>query len=159
MDQKYVRKSRCHWNSKVLKRIDLTKSLPKKRLQLVKEMQSFAYGSFVDNFIWWFPLLNKQESEIDLKKSMEVTLQTLESQGDCKTRGFWNWRRSQRFKIIRTFSRFNIDSKDSEKLYYEVVLFSQEGLQQIMIFHEEGDTYANEISDRVLSLCRINTSK
>jgi hypothetical protein len=36
---------------KVLKRIDLTKSLPKKRLQLVKEMQSFAYGSFVDNFI------------------------------------------------------------------------------------------------------------
>jgi hypothetical protein len=31
------------------------------------------------------------------------------------------------------------------------VLFSQEGLQQIMIFHEEGDTYANEISDRVLS--------
>jgi hypothetical protein len=35
---------------KVLKRIDLTKSLPK-TLQLVKEMQSFAYGSFVDNFI------------------------------------------------------------------------------------------------------------
>jgi hypothetical protein len=55
MDQKYVRKS---WvaieTPKVLKRIDLTKSLPKKRLQLVKEMQSFAYGSFVDNFIWWF---------------------------------------------------------------------------------------------------------
>jgi hypothetical protein len=38
------------------------------------------------------------------------------------------------------------------KSCYEVVLFSQEGgLQQIMIFHEEGDTYANEISDRVLS--------
>jgi hypothetical protein len=54
-------------------------------------------------------------------------------------------------KSYGTFSRFNIDSKDSEKLYYEV-LFSQEGgLQQIMIFHEEGDTYANEISDRVLS--------
>jgi hypothetical protein len=35
--------------------------------------------------------IHKQESEIDLKKSMEVTLQTLESQGakyDCKTRGF-----------------------------------------------------------------------
>jgi hypothetical protein len=34
---------------KVLKRIDLTKSLPKNGLQLVKEMQS--HGSFVDNFI------------------------------------------------------------------------------------------------------------
>jgi hypothetical protein len=32
----------------------------------------------------------KQESEIDLKKSMEVTLQTLElaAKYDCKTRGF-----------------------------------------------------------------------
>jgi hypothetical protein len=95
----------------------------------------------------------KQESEIDLKKSMEVTLLriTRSAKYDCKT-GFWNWRRSG-LKSYRTFSRFNIDSKDSEKLYYEVVLFSQEGgLQQIMIFHEEGDTYANEISDRVLSL-------
>jgi hypothetical protein len=49
---KYLRKS---WvaieTPKVLKRIDLTKSLPKNGLQLVKEMQSFAYGSFVDNFI------------------------------------------------------------------------------------------------------------
>jgi hypothetical protein len=72
-----------------------------------------------------------------LKKSMEVTLQTLESQGaqNMKTRGFWNWRRSHGLKSYGTFSRFNIDSKDSEKLYYEVVLFSQEGgLQQIMIF-------------------------
>jgi hypothetical protein len=88
-----------------------------------------------------------------LKKSMEVTLQTLElaAKYDCKTRGFWN-KRVSGLKSYGTFSRFNIDSKDSEKLYYEVVLFSQEGgLQQIMIFHEEGDTYANEISDRVLS--------
>jgi hypothetical protein len=31
-------------------------------------------------------------------------------------------------------------------------LFSQDGgLQQIMIVHEEGDKYANEISDRILS--------
>jgi hypothetical protein len=39
-----------------------------------------------------------------------------------------------------------------EKLYYEVVLFSQQGgLQQIMIFYEDGDSYANEIADRVMS--------
>jgi hypothetical protein len=32
------------------------------------------------------------------------------------------------------------------------LLFGQDGgLQQIMIFHEEGDSYANQISDRVLS--------
>jgi hypothetical protein len=43
-----------------------------------------------------------------------------------------------------------------KSLHYEVVLFSQEGgLQQIRIFHEEGDTYANEISDRVLSSAEL----
>jgi hypothetical protein len=70
---------------------------------------------------------------------MEVTLQTLESQGAqnmiVKQEDF-DTERSNGFKIIL---RFNVNSKSSEKLYYEVVLFSQEGgLQQIMIFHEEG---------------------
>jgi hypothetical protein len=37
-------------------------------------------------------------------------------------------------------------------LYYEALLFSQEGgLQQILLLHEEGDTYANQISERVLN--------
>jgi flagellar basal body-associated protein FliL len=142
---------------KVLKRIDLTKSLPKNGLQLVKEMQSFAYGSFVDNFYLMVSTIKyKQEAEIDLKKSMEVTLQTLESQGAqnmiVKQEDFDTKEGVSGIKSYGTFSRFNINSKSSEKLYYEVVLFSQEGgLQQIMIFHEEGDSYANEISDRVLS--------
>jgi flagellar basal body-associated protein FliL len=142
---------------KVLKRIDLMKSLPKNGLQLVKEMQSFAYGSFVDNFYLMVSTIKyKQEAEIDLKKSMEVTLQTLESQGAqnmiVKQEDFDTKEGVSGIKSYGTFSRFNINSKSSEKLYYEVVLFSQEGgLQQIMIFHEEGDSYANEISDRVLS--------
>ncbi|WP_029596649.1 hypothetical protein [Flavobacterium sp. ACAM 123] len=142
---------------KVLKRIDLTKSLPKNGLQLVKEMQSFAYGSFMDNFYLMVSTIKyKQEAEIDLKKSMEVTLQTLESQGAqnmiVKQEDFETEEGVSGIKSYGTFSRFNMDSKSSEKLYYEVVLFSQEGgLQQIMIFHEEEDSYANEIAYRVLS--------
>ena len=142
---------------KVLRRIDLTKSLPKNGLQLVKEMQSFAYGSFVDNFYLMVSTIKyKQDAEIDLKKSMEVTLQTLESQGAqnmiVKQEDFDTKEGVTGLKSYGTFSRFNVNSKSSEKLYYEIVLFSQEGgLQQIMIFHEEGDSYANEISDRVLS--------
>jgi flagellar basal body-associated protein FliL len=142
---------------RVLKRIDLTKSLPKNGLQLVKEMQSFAYGSFLDNFYLMVSTIKyKQETEIDLKKSMEVTLETLESQGAqnmiVKQEDFETEEGASGLKSYGTFSRLNVNSKSSEKLYYEVVLFSQEGgLQQIMIFHEEGDSYANEISDRVLS--------
>ena len=127
---------------KVLKRIDLTKSLPKNGLQLVKEMQSFAYGSFIDNFYLMVSTIKyKQDAEIDLKKSMEVTLQTLESQGAqnmiVKQEDFDTKEGASGIKSYGTFSRFNADSKSSEKLYYEILLFSQEGgLQQIMIFHE-----------------------
>ena len=35
---------------KVLKRVDLTKTLPKNGMALIKEMQSFAYGSVLDRF-------------------------------------------------------------------------------------------------------------
>jgi hypothetical protein len=142
---------------KVLKRIDLTKSLPKEGLQLVKEMQSFAYGSFLDNFYLMVSTIKyKQDAQIDLKKSMEVTLQTLESQGAqnmiVKQEDFDTKDGVSGLKSYGSFSRFDVNSKSSEKLYYEILLFSQEGgLQQIMLFHEEGDSYANEISDRVLS--------
>ena len=90
---------------KVLKRIDLTKSLPKNGMALIVKQEDFETPEGVTGL-----------------------------------------------KGYGTFSRINEASKSSEKLYYEIVLFSQDGgLQQIMIFHEEGDSYANEIADRVLS--------
>jgi Ca2+/Na+ antiporter len=142
---------------KVLKRVDLTKSLPKDGLALIKEMQSFAYGSMLDNFYVMVSTIKyKQEAEIDLKKSMEVTLLTLESQGAqnmiVKEEDFETNEGITGLKSYGSFSKLDKDSKSSMKLYYEVLLFKQEGgLQQIMIFHEEGDTYANDISDRILS--------
>jgi flagellar basal body-associated protein FliL len=142
----------------VLKRIDLTKSLPKNGLALIKEMNSFAYGGVTDNFYLMVSTYNyKQDSTaVDLKKSLEVTLQTLESQGAqnmvVKQEDFETKEGLTGIKGYGTFSRVNDKSIGSEKIYYEIVLFGQEGgLQQIMIFHEDDDSYANEIADRVLS--------
>lgn len=142
---------------KVLKRIDLTKSLPKEGLALVKEMQSFAYGSFTDNFYLMVSTMKyKQEVAVDLKKSIDVTIQTLEAQGAqnmiVKQEDFDTGEGISGQKAYGTFSQMNKDSKSSEKMYYEILLFGQDGgLQQIMILHKEGDTYANEISERVLN--------
>jgi hypothetical protein len=142
---------------KVLKRTDLTKQLPKEGLALVKEMQSFAYGSLIDNFYLMVSTLKyKQETQIDLKKSMEVTLQTMESQGAqnmiVKQEDYETREGITGEKAYGTFSRINPTTNDKERIYYEVLLFSQEGgLQQILILHQEGDKYANEISERVLS--------
>ena len=57
-----------------------------------------------------------------------------------------------------TFSKINPLTKTSTKIYYEILLFSQNGdLQQIIILHEEGDKYANEITDRVLNSVELKT--
>jgi hypothetical protein len=55
-------------------------------------------------------------------------------------------------RAFGTFSRINTVSKSSTKYYYEIILFNQEGgLQQIMMQHEEGDTYATKILERILN--------
>ncbi|KDN55228.1 hypothetical protein [Flavobacterium seoulense] len=142
---------------KVLKRTDLTKSLPKEGLALVKEMQSFVYGSMIDQFYLMVSTLKyKQETQVDLKKSVEVYLQTLESQGAqnmiVKQEDFETKEGITGVKAYGTFTRVNPENNDRDRMYYEVLLFAQEGgLQQILILHQEGDKYANEISERVLS--------
>ncbi|MFE3867682.1 hypothetical protein ACFX5E_06280 [Flavobacterium sp. LS2P90] len=142
---------------KVLKRVDLTKTLPKDGMALIKEMQSFAYGTVEDNFYIMISTLKyKKEGEIDLAKSMDGALQSLESQGAqnmiVKQEDFETKEGIKGLKAYGTFSKINSDTQSSAKLYYEALLFSQEGgLQQIIIFHEEGDDYANQISERVLS--------
>jgi hypothetical protein len=51
-----------------------------------------------------------------------------------------------------TFTRINKENQSSSKIYYEILLFAQEGgLQQIMILHEEGDRYATELTERILN--------
>lgn len=142
---------------KVLKRVDLTKTLPKDGMALIKEMQSFAYGSALDPFYLMVSTLKfKQETQIDLAKSMDGILQSMEAQGAqnmiVKQEEFETKEGVKGIKAYGTFSQINGDDKSSAKMYYEALLFSQEGgLQQILLFHEEGDAYANEISERVLN--------
>ncbi|MGZ9734659.1 hypothetical protein [Flavobacterium sp. GNP002] len=142
---------------KVLKRVDLTKTLPKDGMALIKEMQSFAYGSALDPFYLMVSTLKfKQETQIDLAKSMDGALQSLEAQGAqnmiVKQEDFETNEGVKGLKAYGTFSQIDSDNKTTAKMYYEAILFSQEGgLQQILIFHEEGDKYGNEISERVLN--------
>ncbi|WP_395048510.1 hypothetical protein [Flavobacterium sp.] len=150
---------------KVLKRIDLTKTLPKNGMALIKEMQSFAYGSLSSNFyIMVSTLQYKQETQIELSKSLDGALQSMESQGAqnmiVKQEDFETKEGIKGIKGYGTFSKIDGENKSSTKLYYEVLIFSQEGgLQQIIIVHEEGDKYANEISDRILSSVELQNTR
>ena len=141
----------------VLKRVDLTKTLPKDGMALIKEMQSFAYGSVLDHFYLMISTLKyKQETQIDLAKSMDGILQSLEAQGAqnmiVKQEEFETKEGVKGIKSYGTFSQMDALTKSSAKMYYEALLFSQDGgLQQILLFHQEGDKYGNEISERVLN--------
>ena len=157
---------------RVLKRVDLTKSLPKDGMALIKEMQSFAYGGLLDNFYIMVstfqykqdPSAGEQGKGIDLSKALDGSLKAIESQGAqnmiVKQEDFETKEGIKGIKGYGTFSKIDGINKSSTKLYYEVLLFSQEGgLQQIMIVHEEGDKYANEISDRVLSSVELKKAQ
>jgi len=146
---------------KVLRRVDLTKTLPKNGMALIKEMQSFAYGSVLDRFYVLVSTLKfKAETQIDLSKSMDGALQSLEAQGAqnmiVKQEDFETKEGVKGMKAYGTFSQVDSDNKTTAKMYYEALLFSQEGgLQQILLFHEEGDKYGNEIAERVLNAVEL----
>jgi hypothetical protein len=159
---------------KVLVRTDLKKGLPQNGLALIKDMQSFTFGNFNDNFyIMVSTLKYKQDpsaseqakqTEIELSKSLESALQTLESQGAqnmiVKQEEFETAEGIKGIKGYGTFSKIDEENKSSSKFYYEALLFSQEGgLQQVIIVHEEGDKYANDISDKILSSVELQNTK
>ncbi|POY40038.1 hypothetical protein C3L50_09480 [Flavobacterium alvei] len=150
---------------KVLKRVDLSKSLPKEGMALIKEMQSFAYGSFIDNFYIMVSTFSfKQETQLDLSKSLEGSIQMMESQGAqnmiVKQEEYETKEGIKGIKGYGTFSKINEITKTSTKVYYEILLFSQSGgLQQIIILHEEGDEYANQISDRIMNSVELENTK
>ncbi len=142
---------------KVLKRMDAEKVLPKETMALIKEMQLFAYGSMIDNFYITVSTTKfKQPTDIDLSKALEGSLKVIEAQGGqniiVKQEDFQTNEGIQGVKGYGTMSILNPATKTSTKAYYELLLFKQDqGLQQILILHEEGDTYANDITTRVLN--------
>ena len=142
---------------KVLKRLDTQKVLPKEAMALIKEMQLFGYGSLFDNFYVTVSTSKfKNQTEIDLSKALEGNLKIIEAQGAknmiVKQEDFETKEGITGIKGYGTFTYINENLKSSTKLYYEVLMFKQDGgLQQIAIFHEEGDSYANDISDRILN--------
>ncbi|KAB1156000.1 hypothetical protein [Flavobacterium luteum] len=149
---------------KVLKRVDLTNTLPKEGLALIKDMQSFAYGSLISDFYLMVSTVNyKQQAEVDLSNALESSLKMIELQGGqnmiVKQEEFNTKQGIKGIKGYGTFSRINMLTKTSSKIYYEIVLFSQnEGLQQIFIMHEEGDQYANQISERILNSVELKVA-
>ena len=141
---------------KVLKRIDVKNTLPKEAFAVIKDMQTFSYGSLLNSFsVSVSTLQYKQQMKVDLKTAIEGTLQIFESQGAKNIIGdqgeFTTPEGITGAKGYGTFTILNPIDKKSYDMYYEIIVFTQDGgLQQINIVQQQNDQYAKEISERIM---------
>lgn len=151
---------------KVLKRTDMSAAFPKEGLALIKEMQTFTYGSMLDNFFLSVSTFKyKQEGEIDLNKVLDGSIQMMEAQGAInilvKPEEFSTPQGINGIRGTGSLSMANpLDKSKKAKMHYETLIFNQNGgLQQIIIMYENDDQYAEIIAKRVLNsveLTKIN---
>ena len=150
---------------KVLKRIDATKALPKDTAALIKEMQSFMYGSILDDF---YIILNttkfKQDTQLDLDKVAETSLKLFEQQGAInivvKTEDFDTQNGISGKKAYGTMTVIDKIRGKSTKMYYELLVFGQNGgLQQVTIMHKEDDKFGSQIAERVINSIELKNDQ
>ena len=150
---------------KVLKRIDASKTLPKDAMALIKEMQTFGYGSLLEDFyITVSTVTYKQETQIDLDKTAEGYLKVMEAQGAqniiVKTEDFDTQKGIAGKKAYGTMTVLDKVNEKSTKMYYELLLFSQNsGLQTILVLHRENDKYGQQIAERLLNSVELKTAQ
>lgn len=150
---------------KVLKRIDATKVLPKEAAALIKEMQSFMYGSILDDFYIFLSTTKfKQETQLDLDKVAETSLKLFEQQGAIniivKTEDFNTQNGISGKKAYGTMTVIDKIRGKSTKMYYELLIFAQNGgLQQVTIMHKEDDKFGSQIAERVINSIELKNEQ
>lgn len=139
---------------KVLTRIDDKTQFPKQVIALLKDASVFTYGSLQRNFcIALVTAKPKEEIDYDLQRGLEGTIDSFGGQNVVlKQEEFQTKMGVSGLKGFGTMVFLDPVLKSSVKLYYEIILFKEDGgYQQVMIFHEEGDKYAEQISERVIN--------
>lgn len=142
---------------KVLKRMDAQKYIPKNGMALLKEFQMFGIDEASGSLqVIVSTNTYKSETPIDLHKALDGIIKTMELKGAqniiVKQDEYETKEGISGLKAYGTATVLNPVLKESKKMYYEILLFGQQnGLQQIMVMHEEGDKFAGEISDRVIN--------
>ncbi len=141
----------------VLQRLDVKKS------RLFKEMQQFSYGKLTDDFYMGLGTFKyKKETNVDLDKAVDEAITQLEKEGAAnifvKSEDFDTQKGVKGKRAYGTLTAK--DGNSSEKRYYEILFFSQEGgLQKIMIAFKENDEFGKDITERVFNSVELKTAQ
>lgn len=157
---------------KVLKRMDATKILPKEAFAILKEMQMFGYGSLMDSFNIVVSTvkykqdpnaLEETQPDINFDTVLEGNTKTWEAMGGqniiFKKEDFNTQKGITGVKAYGTMTMLNKVQNKSQKLYYEILLFKQEGgLQEIIVSYQEGDVYGKKILERIVNSVELKNT-
>lgn len=140
---------------KVLKRADVNAMVGKEALASVKDINMFLYGSMFDKFYVLVSTTTfKEPADVDLNATLESTLKAMEAKGASnvlvKSEEFNTDKGITGLRAYGNLSMPDPITKKPTRAYYEILFFKQaQGLQQVMIQHEEGDEYAMQILERI----------
>ncbi|MEI7508763.1 MAG: hypothetical protein WCJ62_04790 [Flavobacterium sp.] len=157
---------------KVLKRMDATKMLPKEAFAILQEMQMFGYGSLMDSFNIVVSTvkykqdpnaLEQTQPDINFDTVLEGNTKTWEAMGGqniiFKKEDFNTQKGISGVKAYGTMTMLNKVQNKSQKLYYEILLFKQEGgLQEIIVSYQEGDVYGKKILERIVNSVELKNT-
>lgn len=144
-------------------------------------MQSFAYGSMTSNFALILNTTQIPESaqasmssdseegddtdvqNIDLEQVNEMTLQRLTQEGATNLIVKQEEYLGNGLTGMKAFGSLNVENPLTSRTVvanYEIITFQQENsLQQIIVFYQQGDNYAEEIVKKVLDSAELKKTE
>ena len=149
----------------VLKRIDAKKALPKESYAILKEMQLFEYGALNKKlFIGVSTIKFKDTTDIKFETVLDGITKNWEKLGAqnmlFKQEEFNTGKGVTGVKAYGTMTVFDKEEDESEKMYYEILLFKQDGgLQQITVAQREGDEYGEKIGKRIINSAELKQAQ
>lgn len=159
---------------KVLKRIDAKKVLPKNAYAILKEMQMFEFGTLNQKLYIGIstnkfkkdPNASEQakQTEVNFDTVLEGITNTWEKIGAqnilFKQEEFNTGKGVTGVKAYGTMTVIDKNKGESERMYYEILLFKQDGgLQQIIVAHREGDEYGKKIGVRIINSAELKQAQ
>ncbi|NAY91829.1 hypothetical protein GTQ34_07865 [Muricauda sp. JGD-17] len=137
--------------------------LPPETEELIKELQTFSYGSYVGIFsVATSSVTYKEQTDPNFEVAIGSTLASFENLGlrniITKQEEFVTKSGVQGLKTYGTGSFKDDEGGSSQKAKYNILTFGGKGfVQQVVITWEEGDNYAEDIVSRILSSLDVKT--
>ena len=137
--------------------------LPPEAEELVREIQVFSYGSYLELFSVTVGATSlKEPSEPDFEKAISNTLATFEANGIKnilpKQEEFTTKSEVIGLKTYGSGQYEDPISKSKKKIKYAMLNFGGKGfMQQVVMTWEDGDDYAEKIVERILASVDVNT--